>query len=382
MILVTLVSLATVATDLYIPSIPLVAKSFRTSINTAQLSLSSYMFGFALSTFLSGFVSDHIGIRKTLLGGLGVFILASVICFISTSIEVLISARFLQALGGCCTTVLTRLLVRRMFPAEEQINALSWLTTGLCIASALAPVLGSAIAAELNWKIDFILLAVIGLVLFFVCSIWLKNYEETTNLNHLTSKNILWEIIRNKIFIKYTLVISLSWAAYFSFIVSSANIFQIIFENTILEYGYLMMLFSAIEVVGSTVARWLNNRLSPNFIVFVTSAVVFLVGLSSTLFSLNGKLTELTMSLHFSIAIFAIGILMPYCQFLTLNLFPSFSGTAMAIFYTVEMVVGGVASVLVSLISSDSIFATSFVCLICGCGMILLTCSEFKKNTI
>ncbi len=95
-----------------------------------QMTLTIFMFGYALSMLIAGSLSDILGRKRVLMYGLIIYLVATVACAVSTSIVSLIIARFFQALGGCCGTVIARVMVKDAYCREKQIKILSHLSHG------------------------------------------------------------------------------------------------------------------------------------------------------------------------------------------------------------------------------------------------------------
>lgn len=101
-LLTALVAFGPLSTDLYLPSLPTLVRVFDTDVVTVQMTLSIFLIGFAVSQLIYGPMSDRFGRRPTLLVGVTIYLAASAVCAMTTSIEGLIAARFFQALGACC----------------------------------------------------------------------------------------------------------------------------------------------------------------------------------------------------------------------------------------------------------------------------------------
>src|SRR3954451_12909628 len=104
--LALLTALGPLSTDMYLPSLPTIARDLGASTAQTQLTLSAFLLGFAVGQFVYGPVSDKLGRRPLLLLGLGLFVLASLACAAAGSIETLVGARFVQALGASGPIVL------------------------------------------------------------------------------------------------------------------------------------------------------------------------------------------------------------------------------------------------------------------------------------
>jgi len=111
LILGALMAFGPLSIDLYLPSFPLIAARFSVSPARVELSLASFFIGLALGQLLYGPLSDRLGRRPTVLLGLSIYAIASMACAFAQSLEFLIIARFIQAIGACGGIVVTRAVV-------------------------------------------------------------------------------------------------------------------------------------------------------------------------------------------------------------------------------------------------------------------------------
>lgn len=111
-LLMILVILPMLATDIYLPVISSIGEDFAASYSALMLTLTSYMVGYSISSLLAGMLADIYGRRIIVLTGVSIFALASLACCFVTSVEELTWCRFFQALGGGCSTLLARVIVR------------------------------------------------------------------------------------------------------------------------------------------------------------------------------------------------------------------------------------------------------------------------------
>lgn len=128
-LLTVLIGLPRITLDMHLPALPAMADDFHSSDSQLQLTLTLYTLGSAISLLVSGPLTDRFGRRPILLVGLFLYVLATVACALANSLEVLIIARLFQALGGCCTTVIGRVIVRDYFDRHEQarlLGLISW----------------------------------------------------------------------------------------------------------------------------------------------------------------------------------------------------------------------------------------------------------------
>ncbi len=173
LILGALSTISPFAIDMYLPAFPGIAAALHTSTAKISLSISSYFVGIAAGQLFYGPLLDRFGRKLPLYAGLALFIVASLLCTISSSVGWLISMRFLQALGGCAAQVAAMAMVRDFFPVQETAKIISLLILILGVSPLLAPSVGGYVALHLGWPWVFILLGLFALMMIIVCAVWL-----------------------------------------------------------------------------------------------------------------------------------------------------------------------------------------------------------------
>src|ERR1700722_1801762 len=161
------------AIDMYLPAFPGIAAALNTSTAKISLSISSYFVGIAAGQLFYGPLLDRFGRKLPLYAGLALFIVASLLCLISRTVEWLVAMRFLQALGGCAAQVASMAMVRDFFPVHETARIISLLILILGVSPLLAPTVGGFISAHLGWRWVFIVLALFAGLVLSVCFWWL-----------------------------------------------------------------------------------------------------------------------------------------------------------------------------------------------------------------
>ncbi len=156
--------------DMSLPAQPALATAFGVSESTAQLTLSLFLIGFAAAQIVTGYLSDVLGRRRVMLGGLALFTVSGVACAASPTIEVLLACRVLQGIGAAAAPVVARAMVRDTQPGAQAARLLSTMLAALALAPMVAPVLGGALLGALGWRAIFGMLAVCGVVLFSVAA--------------------------------------------------------------------------------------------------------------------------------------------------------------------------------------------------------------------
>jgi DHA1 family bicyclomycin/chloramphenicol resistance-like MFS transporter len=150
-VLALLTALGPLSTDMYLPSLPAIRADLGATTGGTQLTLSVFLLGFAVGQFAYGPVSDRIGRRPVLLFGLALFTLASLACTVAPSIETLVAARFVQAVGASGPIVLGRAMVRDLYGGARAGRELSRMGTIMGVVPAAAPTLGGLLEEAFGW---------------------------------------------------------------------------------------------------------------------------------------------------------------------------------------------------------------------------------------
>ena len=340
-LLMLVVCLPRVTIDAYLPSLPAMADALHGTDAQLQLTLTLYMVGYALSMLVSGPLSDRYGRRPVLLGGLCLYVVASVACAWSTSIPALIAARVCQALGGCSGTVIGRVIVRERFTAATQATMLGHISAGMALSPVVAPLAGSAIAEWLGWRGVFGWLAAGGLV---ATAMVLRYLPETCERDARppAGAGLLRTyagLLRDRRFLRYSFAISFAYCTYYPFIAESSTLFQrhigvsgpvyaAIFGVTVL--GYLI----GSNAFARTSARWSADS------VIAAAAVVNLAGTAALWVGGAIAPTSVTaLVVPMFVVMIAVGIAIPACQFAVMQPYTQIAGTASGLFFFIQMAI-------------------------------------------
>lgn len=171
--LAALTAVVAISIDMSLPAQPTLARRFDVDAETAQLTLSLFIIGFALAQIFVGYLSDAFGRRPVILAGLALFSVAGVACALSPSIEVLLACRVVQGVGAAAAPVVARAMVRDTQPAQAAARLLATMLATLAIAPMVAPVIGGVLLDLLGWRAIFAGLAVVGVVSYGVAQLTL-----------------------------------------------------------------------------------------------------------------------------------------------------------------------------------------------------------------
>ena len=274
MVLGTLAAFAPLSIDMYLPALPDIAKDLYTTPSLVQLSLTFFLLGLSFGQLLVGPISDVRGRRKPLLIGLIIYFVASLLCAFSQSIWGLIILRFIQGMAGSAGIVISRAIVRDMYSGSELTKFFSLLALVNGVAPILAPIVGGQLLRFAPWQGVFMVLSVIGLVMFFVVLFGLPETLPHDSRSRGGIKNTLTtfqKLFFDQSFIGYALSQGLVTAAMFAYISGSPFVLQNI-------YGVSPQIFSlifAINGIGIIISSQITGRLAGR----ISERKLFVVGL-------------------------------------------------------------------------------------------------------
>lgn len=264
-LLAALVAFAPLSIDTYLPSLPAIASDLGADAAHVQLTISLFLAGLCLGMLVYGPLSDRYGRRPLLLGGMGLYLVATVGCMLSGSVEQLVAWRFFQALGGAAASVLARAIVRDLFPLGEAAKVLSLMHLVTMLATLVAPLLGSVLMDLNGWRTVFFALFVFC-ALCLLASAWkIGETHAPDQRGDSLSKVFLayWQIARQPLALGYILCMGLAFGGMFAFITASPFVYMEYFGVSPRGYAWLFGLNIAGIIVMTLVNARLVSRVGP-----------------------------------------------------------------------------------------------------------------------
>ncbi len=355
-LLTVLIALPRLTLDLHLPALPAMADHFHSSDSQLQLTLTLYTLGSAISLLVSGPLTDRFGRRPVLLAGLLLYVVATVTCAQADSLGVLVIARLFQALGGCCTTVIGRVIVRDYFDRHEQARLLGLISMAMAISPMAAPVLGSLMLPLINWRGLFVLLAVIGAGL---CLVVYRRLPETRppQVAAAPPSNLLrvyGQLLRDRYFLRYALAIGCVYSTYFPFISESSSLLQRGYQLTATEYALVFAATISGYMLGANLFRRLVVRFEPDRLINAGIGLNVLgsVLLAIATLTLPGEWLAIVLSMV--VIMVSVGMVIPACQLSVLQPYGAIAGTASGLFFFIQMFLTAVSSWVTGLLSDGT----------------------------
>jgi DHA1 family bicyclomycin/chloramphenicol resistance-like MFS transporter len=256
---------------------PDIAAEFGVPTFAVQGTLIAFLVAYALAQFLYGGVSDRFGRRPTLLWSLAIYVIASVLCAVSTSMTMLLVARILQGVGAAGPIVMVRSIVRDLYDRKQSARALAIISTVMVFAPASAPAIGGYLHTHFGWAASFWFLALIGGALFLYCLWWLAETNAVQGSDLLGNLRALVGgykvLVREPAFIAYNLNIGCIGGAIFAWFAGVPIVLIESYGVAPDKFGYLMMTGTTGAFIGYGSAIWLTGRLGVNRMIVLGTAV-------------------------------------------------------------------------------------------------------------
>jgi DHA1 family bicyclomycin/chloramphenicol resistance-like MFS transporter len=333
--------------DTYIPAFSGIANSLGATPVQMQQTLSAYLFGFAFMNLFHGALADSFGRRPVVLVGIAMFTIASAGCALSQTIGQLVFFRALQGLSTGAGIVVSRAVVRDMFPPADAQRVMAQITIYFGVAPAIAPIVGGYLFVHADWHSIFWFLTGVGVVL------WAANFKllpETLHVSHrqpFNARNLMRgysQLGANPRFLLLALASGVPFNGMFLYVLSAPAFLGEHLQLAPTQFFWFFVLTIGGIMSGSWASGRLAGKIEPRRQIrhgFVIMLAISLVNLAANLlFPAHASWALLP------IAVFAFGwaLMVPVVTLMVLDLFPERRGLASSL----QAVIGSAANGLVA----------------------------------
>lgn len=368
LILGALSAFGPLAIDFYLPAFPAMAHAFATDEKHVQTTLAAYFLGLSLGQLVYGPVADRFGRRIPLLFGVGLFTVASLACAYAPTLDSLIVARFVQALGGCAGMVLSRAIVSDKCDPVASAKVFSQLMLVMGLAPILAPMLGGVLVNVAGWQSIFLALSLFSGVCLLAVGLGLPE-SLPTHVPRQPLSGALRQYLRllaDRTFVGHALTGGIAIAGMFAYIAGSPFVFIKLYGVPPEHYGWLFGSNAAGFILMAQVnARMLAKR-GPAFLLaravwlYLAAALLLLAVAALHPAALWPLLVPLF------VCISSLGCIIPNASACAMSGQGARAGSASALMGCLQFSVAAGAAALVGVLHDGSAVPMALVISLCG----------------
>ena len=368
MLLGALQAFAPLSIDMYLPAMPVMETVFHTSAAAVQITMVTFLLGYAVGQSLYGPITDRFGRKPPLYASLLLFIAASAACALAPSIPLISAFRLLQAIGACGGAVMSRAMVRDLFRPQDLRRIFSMLVLVVGVSPVVAPMFGSYLLLWFGWKAAFVAQATLG-----VACMAGMHFRLPESLGHDARRPLDWDavtsaytrLLKDRTFLGASVVCGFSSAGTFAYITSAPFVFISLYKVSTEHFGWL---FGAVAA-GMVLASQINGRMSHQIPLWRVLRNANLVQLGAGLVLLATVLSGVGGLGGVFLGVFAYvsaqGFVFPNGSAIAMMRHGKIAGTASALLGTNQFLIAAVTTTFLGFLDNP---AVPMAVVIAGCG--------------
>ena len=365
-------ALGPLALNIFMPSMPGLAKDFDVEYGFVQLTLTFYLIGLGAAQLVYGPISDRWGRRPVLLWGLGIYCIGSIACALAPSIVWLMLGRVLQALGGCAGLVLGRAIIRDLYDRDRSAAMIGYVTMAMSLAPMLSPALGGYLDTLFGWRASFAFCSLAGLAVYVWVIFTLPETLAQRGLGVGAAALLrgYGALLRSPAFCGYVLQTAFTSGVFFAFIAGAPFVVVTVMGLPASAYGLWFIVVSIGYLAGNFLTGRFAVRLGVDRMI-AYGAVAQLVGISAlALASWLGPLNLPGIFLPMAVVAMSNGLTLPNGIAGAISVNPRAAGAAAGLSGALQMLTGAIAAVLVGYGQDHDPSQYPMIWTMLGCGIL------------
>jgi DHA1 family bicyclomycin/chloramphenicol resistance-like MFS transporter len=341
---VFLTAIAPLATDMYVPAFPLVARELSSTATQVQLTLTTFFVGMALGQLVGGPVSDQRGRRRPLLAAVVVMSLASVVCALTPTIGVMMAARFAQGFAGGWAMVIGRAVVVDLATGARLVRVLNVIAAVGGIAPIVGPLLGAVILQLAHWRVSFWVVAALGLAMVAAVLVTVPETlpPERRHGGGLGAFVVAGrQVLRNRHYVGYLVVSGSAMGALFAYVATSAFVLQSMNGLSPIAYSVDFAANAGGMTLAALAAARLAGRIATRTVILVGQLAALAAGLAMLVGAVWFDTPLWVAIVSFLVLMTAQGLIGPNAGALASAEVPEHPGTGSALLGFVQWVAAG-----------------------------------------
>jgi DHA1 family bicyclomycin/chloramphenicol resistance-like MFS transporter len=363
------------ATDIYVPSMPSIGRLFGVGPAQVQLTLSSYLVGYALGQIVYGPIADRFGRKPALLLALALFCVASFACAVAPGIETLIIARCGQALGAAGVVLLPRAIVRDLHAGDAAGRELSRMGAIMSLVPVIAPLVGGVVQTTLGWRATFVIVVGVGIAAGAV--VW-RSLPETLQaraagpVRFVETLRHCRVLLRDATFLAHSGILGCSYAVVFAWISGSPFVLQNLYGLSPVAFSIAYATACGGALAGGSIAASLAMRIGLDRTMALGTLCLAVGGLSMIACLALGVPPVASLVLSMVVCHAGNMLATPQAVAGALTPFPHCAGTASSLLGLVQQLSAALAGTAVGFTLGSSAWPLAIAIATMGCGSLVL----------
>lgn len=375
LLLSALTGIGPLSVDMYLASWPEIGRLLHASPAQVQLTLSVFLVGFGIGQVIYGPISDRHGRKPVLLAAVALFVLASLVCAMATSIEVLIVARFFQAVGGSGMVVLPRAIARDLHEGVFVARELSRMAAVMALTPVVAPLIGAVLQTWFGWRSQFICLTGFGLV--SAAMVWWLLPESLRvrapePVSLMSTLRAYGSFVRNRAFVAHLGIGTCAFLGLFAWISGSSFVMQEIYGLSAFGFGVAFAIGSIGYLIGTFLGAHLVVRIGLDRTIGIGTLALAAGGLGIVLALALGLTSAASLVLAVSLHLAGMGLVFPLTQAGALLPFPQRAGAAASLVGFLQQTSGAVMGIVIGHLLGQTAWPLAVAIATVGCLAVLL----------
>ncbi len=371
------------ANDMYLPALPSLATDLGITPHLAQQTLTTWFLGSASLQLFLGPLSDRLGRRPILLGGGAVFILSTIVCAMTTNINILLTARFFQGCAVCSIGTAGYSSIHEIYDRMRAIKILALMGCITVLAPAFGPLAGGLVLQVLSWRWIFGMLAIwalIGMTLLWILMPESNPLEKRHTFDWKLLVRNYFGILNNPAFMLNTLISCSTFLGMIAWIAAGPFLVISQFKFNMLMFGVFQAMVFGNLIIGAQVVKYIIDRIGPERLINIGLMIVLFSGILALILTM--LFPQFLFGLVISMIIFTFGSSLAFAPShrIAIEACKEPMGARMAIFSTLMSAAGVVGGLLVSMTYSGTLLWFGSLLLIVGVLSCLLRWIIYLKG--
>lgn len=346
LLLVAMNGIAPISLYILVPALPILAKTFDSDVSAVQLNVSLFMVGLAISQLVTGPLSDRFGRRPVLLAGLGLMVAATIICIFAQTLPQLIAARFLQAVGGATGMVMSRAVIRDLYPRERVGGMISLVIGVMMIAQLISPLIGGLLETSFGWRSIFYAMAGASIFVTVIIALGLPETRRiTADGDRAGFIKDARTLLSSRAYVGYALCQVLASSIIFTFAGGGPYLVVSQMGRTTAEYGAWFAVTGFAFLIGNLSSARVSQRYTLDQLIWFGLAIQIGGALLNVLWAAMGlDQTPVWLFATQMLVMFANAFVMSHSAAGAISVRPLAAGTAAGLMGFVQMGFGSLCS--------------------------------------